>query len=1580
MTQPAPNPDRLDEALNAEDDERAIAVVGLAGRFPDAPDLDAYWRLIESGREGIHPLSDEELLAAGVPRQVFERPDYVRAASCLDGVEGFDADFFGYTPREAEIMDPQQRLFLESAWAALENAGTRPDRFEGLIGVYAGVAWNTYLLSNLMAHRELFEGAGGFQVFITNDKDFMPTRVAYKLNLKGPAMIIQTSCSTSLVATHLAGLGLLNYECDLALVGGVTVRVPGKSGFFYQEGGLASPDGHCRTFDAKAAGTIFGSGIGVVALKRLADARADGDAIRAVIRGSAINNDGSVKVSYTAPSVEGQAEVIAAAQEMAGVDVETIRYIECHGTATSLGDPIEVRALTKVFREATDRKGFCALGSVKANIGHLDAAAGVAGLIKTVLALEHRTIPPTVHFEHPNPALELDASPFYVAQKAAPWTTEEAVPRRAGVSSFGVGGTNAHVILEEAPEPPPPGPSRPWQLLQISARSESALDHTAAQLADFLDSAAAESAPLADVAHTLRVGRAVFAHRRVVVCRDRQEARAALCGERPDRVWSAADSETPRERPVAFLFSGQGSQYVGMGRGLYETEPVFRQVVDEAAKVLQPHLGEDLRSLLWPEGLTSDGPGDAAATRLERTRFAQPALLVLELALAELWRSWGVEPAAMLGHSIGEFAAACVAGVMERGDALALVAARGRLMDALPAGAMLAVPLAEEELKALLSRHPELALAAVNEPSRTVVSGPEAAIVAFAEELATQDVEGRRLHTSHAFHSAMMDPILDAFTAEVRKVPLAPPKIPFVSNVTGTWITTDQATDPTYWARHLRSAVRFAEGVAVLAEEPERLFVEVGPGRALATLVGRHPARGPGQWAFPSLRHPRDAAEGIGEDQAGMLATLGRLWIAGVDLDEAALARDEARRRVPLPTYPFEHRRYWIEPGEARPAMPLSEGVGGVGKRPDPQDWFYLPSWRATLAPPPRTESLPQSCLILARAGGGGDGLPGELAARLAAAGRRAVVIEPGDPGSGLVRRDPDAGSLDPTSREAFAELLTALHEEGAFPDAIVHAWTLGAEATPTVRDVAAFEAAQGLGFDSLLALAQALTDVAVPEAGLDVLVVAEGLAQVVEGEALRPERAPLLGLVRVLPQEVPGVRCRAVDVVQTAPGSPAGERLVERLVAELGTHDAEIVALRGRQRWVEAFEAVPLAASTGGEGATSLVEGGVYALTGGLQGNGYAFARTLARTLRARLLLIEETALEAEDPRLQRVAALEALGAEVAVETADLAAPGDWLRALDAAEARFGPLGGILHTAGTDGESTFRALAALDAEHLQQHFHPKIHGTLALAAALAEKERPQLAFCFLLSSLASVLGGLAYGAYAAANHFLDAFARQQIAAGETTVPWKSVGWDVWEFEDEAEQITQLRPDLAALAMTPAEGADAFARLLATDVETILVSTGNLDARRAARRERIASHLGAAGGPGGAAGPRHPRPPLQTPFVAPESDAEHKIAGVWQEFLGFEAIGIDDNFFELGGDSFIAVRVAARLNEVLEVEVPVAQLYQRLTVRSLAELLGRDAAEATEELASKLAERRESVTRRRDLLQRRRARRQSTDE
>jgi amino acid adenylation domain-containing protein/non-ribosomal peptide synthase protein (TIGR01720 family) len=917
-----------------------IAVIGMSCRFPGARDAGQFWRNLCAGRESITRFTEAELLASGVDAAVLADPRYVPAAAIVEGEQEFDAAFFGFTPLEADLLDPQHRLFLEGAWEALEHAGYDSQSYGGLIGVYSGAKFNTYLL-NILSHPELVESAGLYQLLLASDKDYLATRVSYKLDLTGPSVAVQTACSTSLVSVHLACQGLLGGECDLALAGGVSIGVPQRTGYLFTDGAIGSPDGHCRAFDRRAQGTVGGHGLGLVVLKRLRDALDDGDRIHAVIKGSAINNDGARKAGFTAPGLEGQARAIRAAQELAGVEPDSITFVEAHGTGTALGDPVEIAALTRAFRASTTRTGYCAVGSVKSNIGHLDTAAGIAGLIKTVLMLEHGQVPASLHVEEPHPEIAWSESPFYLSTRLAPWERNGG-PRRAGVSSFGIGGTNAHLVLEEAPAPAASVPARPWQLLVLSARTASALDTVTRRLADRLESDAALD--LADVAFTLQLGRRRFAHRRVVVCRDRRQAAAVLrdvlpaapaAGAAPGAGAAGAASaagpaqvfsrhQEPGDRPIAFLFPGQGSQYPGMGGELYREEPVFRREVDACAEVLRPRLGIDLREVAFA-GAAEAAPGQAAA-RLASTAIVQPALFVVELALAQLLAAWGIRPAVMIGHSVGEYVAACLAGVFSRDDALRLVAERGRIMAELPPGAMLAVPLGEAavatELAALGAAADDLELAVDNGPRHAVVAGSREAIEKLRRALEARGISCRRLHTSHAFHCARTEPAMARFAAAWRGVPLAPPRLPFFSNVTGALIDDDDATDPAYWVRQLRAPVRFGPALASLWQEPNRLLLEVGPGRALATLARNHPGRPAGGVVISSLPAARAAAGAEGHaapspagwegDLPCLLSALGRLWMAGADVDWVGL-HGARRRRAELPTYPFERSRHWIE-------------------------------------------------------------------------------------------------------------------------------------------------------------------------------------------------------------------------------------------------------------------------------------------------------------------------------------------------------------------------------------------------------------------------------------------------------------------------------------------------------------------------------------------------------------------------------------------------------------------------------------------------------------------------------------------
>lgn len=910
-----------------------IAIIGMSGRFPGAANVGEFWNNLANGVESIRFFTDEELLAAGVDPKQLSNPNYVKAKPVLDGIELFDAAFFRISPLEAEVLDPQQRIFLECAWESLENAGYDPNRYDGRIGVYAGGDLNWYLLNNLATNLDVMTNVSGLSLITSIDSNYMATRVSYHLNLRGPSITVQTACSTSLVAVHLASESLLNGECDMALAGACSIMVPQNTGYLYEPGATSSPDGHCRAFDEEGRGTLFGSGVGIVVLKRLADAINDGDNILAVIKGSAVNNDGSMKIGFMAPSVDGQAAVISEAINMAEIDPETITYIETHGTGTELGDPIEISALTQAFRQWTDKKGFCAIGSVKTNIGHLACASGVTSLIKTVQALKHKMVPPSLNYRRGNPKIDFDNSPFFVNTALREWAAVgNGIPRRAGVSSFGMGGTNAHLIVEEFVNARVSGPSRSWQLLALSAKTKSALDKAADNLADYLKKQ--PDVNFADVAYTLLMGRQTFEYRRAFACRDAGEALEIL--EVPNHLNVFNGFHEAGNRPVAFLFSGLGSHYPNMAREIYQSEPVFRSIIDKCCDILKPMLGTDLREVLFPAALAGEQPAehktagidmqkmlqrpeeeeDAATRLLNQTRYAHPAIFIIEYALARLLMKWGIKPQAMIGHSIGEYVAACVAGVFSLEDALALVATRAKMIQELPGGAMLAVPLSEEEVKPFLDG--TISLSAVNTPSLCLLAGSEEAVIRVQNILLEQDIACRRVPSSHAFHSHMLEPIVEPLTNLVKTFQLKPPEIPYVSNITGTWIQDSEATDPRYWGAHTRKTVRFSNGIGEIWSNPDCVLLEIGPGHTLSSLALQHPAaNGETNRVISSMRHLYEQFSDI----QYLLNSLGQLWIAGVPVDWAAFYQGEQRLRVALPTYPFERKRYWIEPRKSSPAQ-----------------------------------------------------------------------------------------------------------------------------------------------------------------------------------------------------------------------------------------------------------------------------------------------------------------------------------------------------------------------------------------------------------------------------------------------------------------------------------------------------------------------------------------------------------------------------------------------------------------------------------------------------------------------------------
>jgi acyl transferase domain-containing protein len=1500
-----------------------IAIIGMGCRFPGARNVESFWDNLRRGVESVTFFSDEELLAVGVDPQELRRPGYVKAAAILGDVGQFDAHFFGYSPRDAELLDPQQRIFLECVWEALENAGYQPDNCGVSVGVYAGVGFNTYLLNNILANPKLAESLNPYQLVTLNDKDFLASRVSYKLNLKGPSVVVQTACSTSLVAVHLACQSLLSYECDMAVAGGVTIRIPEVRGYLYKEDGVASPDGHCRAFDAKAKGTIGGNGAGVVVLKRLEDALADRDQILAVIKGSAINNDGAGKLGFTAPSIDAQAEVVRAAQSLAGVEPETIDYIEAHGTGTSLGDPAEIAALTQAFGAGSGSKNFCALGSVKTNIGHLDVAAGVASLIKAVLALRHGTIPPSLHFENPNPMIDFANSPFFVNAKAREWTTV-ARPRRAGVSSFGMGGTNSHVILEEARAEAKSAGSRPWALIALSARSEAALDTATANLVSHLSPR--DDLDLADVAFTLHTGRKAFEHRRVAVCRDTREAASLLTLREPPHVFTGAAMEEAPE--VVFMFPGQGAQYVNMGRELYESEPAFRAEVDRCAELLKPETPFDLREILYPV----EAARAEAERRLDQTFFTQIALFVVEYAAARLWMGWGVRPKAMVGHSIGEYVAACLAGVMSLEDALRLVALRGRLMQEAPRGLMLAVSLGEKELEPLM---PEaVSLAAVNSPTSCVVSGAAPVIEDFESRLLGLGVKCRRLRVSHAFHSDMMQSASERFAASMGDIRLQSPRTPYLSNLTGSWIKAEEATSPDYWANHLRHTVRFSANVQELLKLPaNHALLEVGPGQTLGALTMRGLAKREGRLVLSSMRWPQQEVS----DVEFLLTSLGRLWLAGVEVSWHAFYSAESRRRVALPTYPFERQRYWIE----APRKDYEALANPLRRTPNIDEWFFAPSWKQT---PPRAGAVTESqkWLLFLDDCGLGEGVESVLSGPP----QEVATVRKGDC---FRRLGAMSYEIDPSQPDDYYALLKELQDRGQFPDSIVYLWAVTADdcRAPTVET---FDEIQETVFNSLLRLTQALAAVKAPTRA-QLCVVSNGMQMVTGGEAPRPEKATLLGLCKVIPQELPNITCRSLDVTLPAAGESLG-RLSKFMAAELLASAAEpVVAYRGGRRWAQTFERAPVL--TGAPGDVQIKEGGVYLITGGLGKIGLLLATHIAETPGVRLVLVGRSSPpvrenwetgpatgQAYDEMAQKLRALreiEALGAEVVVAEADVADRRRMRAVLDDVRVRFGRLDGVIHAAGLVGESWLRPIKETDWRLVEAHFRPKAHGLLALDELLRDFSPD---FCILLSSLSSILGGVGYAAYASANSFMDALAQgRNVKDG---LPWMSVNWDGWQAQDGPEdEIATARATQRGIVMR--EGVRAFARLLPLTgmAPQLAVSTADLNARIrrfAGRRERAsAAHETA----GEMAAPARPQAGVRGDYVAPAGELERRLAEVWEDALGVERIGGQDNFFELGGDSLLATQILPHISENLQVELKLRDIFESPTIAGLASLVVR---------------------------------------
>jgi acyl transferase domain-containing protein/acyl carrier protein len=1546
-----------------------IAVIGMSGRFPGAATLDQYWRNL---CQGVDSISRTTVLQNGQRR--------TRAIGMLRDIDLFDASFFNFTAKEAEITDPQHRIFLEVAWAALEDAGYGAENYRGSVGIFAGASGSRYG-QMLYANPALMNYLGEIYSYLGNEKDFLATRVSYKLNLSGPSVVVQTACSTALVATHLACQSLLNGECDVAMAGGVslmratknnpeaesTVEESSTSRNAPNDGGVISPEGYCRAFDANASGTIGGEAAGVIVLKRLSDARKDGDFIHAVIRGSAMNNDGARKFGFTAPSVEGQASVITEALALSGVDPESIHYVEAHGTGTPLGDPVEVAALSQAFQKRTGKKGFCAIGSVKTNVGHTDAAAGIAGFIKSVLALKHGFIPPSLHYEKPNPEIDFENSPFFVNQTLREWPRNGS-PRRAGVSSFGIGGTNVHLIVEEAPEQEAAGKSRAQSLFVLSAKTPGALESATTNLARHLQ--ADPELDLPDVAYTLQVGRKEFAHRRAVVARGREELLEDLQNPDSPNVLTTVFSGTAR--PVTFVFPGSsGAPCVNVGRGLYEEEPAFREAVDLVCHALQSRLGIDLRYSLYPDATNCA----KAFQQPDKAETGEFALFTIEYALASLWMNWGIFPDSVAGEGTGEYVAACVAEVLSVTDALELIAARAR------------------------------------------------------RKLSSND------HAAHQeAHAVVPDQQL------MRKIELSPPKIPCFSTLAGDWITDSDATDPEHWLQHLRAETWLHDSLQKLLDDPEAIFLEAGPGGKMSALIKQHPAFQAGQLALSCLNdEPNQEA-----DQALLLRTAGQLWLSGTSVDWIQFHAGERLHRVPLPAYPFERQSYWLdfektlqptiaqEPGE--PVAASVQDAAPVIEKENPEGWFYLPSWRRSLIPDARQQEGKTFWLAFIEPSTLGE----EIARCLEQEGNRVIrVIR----GAEFARPSEQLYSIDPRQPNHYAELLKAITLLADKPVAVLHAWSLAA-ADPGGSSLEAFEYAQHLSSYNVLFTAQAF-EKKWPNAPLRMEVLSQDVQVVAEAQSAGPEKATLPGLLEVIAKEQPNVVYRNVDVDKAGNQERTLHQVLREMKTEANDPVVAFRGSQRFVRHFEKVKVpqpagLPALVRQGGAYLFTSVLG-----QAGLSFARY-LAKTVHPKLvflaaggfpeKNKWNLWKATS----DPNapmsrtISQLQEIEELGAEVLVHQADAADHEQLKRAIGFTRERFGALHGVVHEAQFTERRSFRMVRDVDAPYCARQFQAKAKELITLDAAL---EGAALDFVLLLSPLATVFGEIGRSADAAAANFFNAYAPQRDAAGP--VRWMMVNLEaallsdsapfeaangtgqagedaasatsheIWsrivsgltgaqifvsgeDFRPGLERIASIQaqvkvevkiePVVIGLPATPPEIENPAK---AAAVENLVDKTAVADPQPPAEKkdEQPAPVLNASNGtdatnghypqsvpvarvtaqpkppkpqaapsagdskdkePTAAAAPQgvvlpplHPRPNLNVPYAAPVTEAQKSIAAIWQELLRIKEVGIRDDFSQLGGDSLVATQMMSRLRTHFQVDLPLRYFYEYPTIESM---------------------------------------------
>lgn len=1492
-----------------------VAVIGIAGKFPKSENIKSFWENLKLGKSGISYFSNEELLESGNDENTIRRHNYVKASGYLENIDLFDANFFGYSPSEAKFLNPETRLLLETVWTALEDAGQLILSNKGKIGVYVGAStnlnWNLLCIINSEGN-----SLSDFEKGNLSSTDFIATQTSYKLNLKGPSIYSQSACSSSLVTLHQATRALLLGECNIAIAGGVSISSFRKEGYLYEEGMILSKDGYCRAFDKDANGTVGGNGVGAVVLKPLSKAIEDRDHIYAIIKGSAVNNDGDNKLVFSAPSIYGQAQVISDAHKFARVQPESISYIEAHGTGTKLGDPIEIEALKTAFN--TEERNFCAVGSVKTNIGHLDAAAGIAGFIKTALSIKNRQIPPSLHFKEANSEIDFGNSPFYVNKNLKIWRNSE-YPLRGAVSSFGIGGTNAHVILEESPKPQNSSLGRKDKLFILSAKNPNSLKEMCNNLyAFFLDN---PQLNMNDAAYTLQTGRETFAYRTCFTCDTIEEGteKLARISEKYDKYHIQN-----KKAKIAFMFPGQGAQYIGMAKGLYENEGLFAEVLDNCLELIKIHSGIEFRDVLFPNEITQD------QNKINETQYAQPLIFAIEYSLTKLLDSWGITPKAMIGHSLGEYVAACISGVISLEDGIKLIVKRAELMQKAERGLMLSVGISLSKLKLLISN--ELSVAAINGPNNCVVSGNEVHIKSFSDELNSKGISNFILNTSHAYHSSLMEPILDEFSEIVKTVKITTPKISYISNLTGTWITPDELKDPLYWVKHLRNTVRFSEGVENLLSKKHDVIIEVGPGNSLTKLVKQHIGLNDKIYTVNTLRHPLEKKP----DSTHLTNAIGELWLFGVDINWKSYYKTEQRNKISLPTYSFNRISYWFDKDLSEIQSNLSTHQF-TKKQLDISKWFYTPTWYQSYRLQMGSGKKKDKTWLFFSDIKYAKGIVQALEADL----QNVIQVKVG---TQFKKLRSNLYEINPESINDYNLLFGDLKKQNAIPDCIANLWSISdpkhyRPCIDTLNDNL------NVNLFSILLVAKAIGHHNITQ-NIEFKYISNNVYCVKKNEKCIPEKATSLGAMKIIPLEYKNIRCCSIDFSWEEPTSEITHLLLEELKSDISDI---VVSYRNKQRWALDYKEYYLPENLIYE--NYLKEKGTYIILGGFGGMGLIIANFLATEFKANIIIVgrskfpeknewEKIRSENTDKRkidiINRLIDMEIAGGNCVYYNADISNLREMKYVFDQSITKFGSINGIIHAA---GEVDYGGIIQQrDKESICKYMSSKVLGTLVINELIKNID---IDFVLFFSSLGNVLYQTKFGqvSYSASNEYLESFS--DYLNNQKGIFSVCVNWDDWAEVGMSYQIASKEGIHLQNGIKSDEGVEIFKRLFSSPTNRISVSTTDLtfqikNIKNAFDKNRTVYHENSE-----TVAPvkLYERPEISSKYVKPSNEIEIKLVKIWETIFGYDKIGIEDDFFEMGGDSLKAVSLLMEVNKIFKIKLQLAVLFNITKIKDFSKYL-----------------------------------------